>query len=187
MHHSVQQQVFFFEHKGLRMNFKSFITGVAVLGAVVFTTNSFASEQVVATIMNDETKNSYKLVIDSSETDDSIKTFYKDIFQNGRRLSREVIDMKILATTGMVAEQRDKHIVLRLKSSNFDLDQGGIIEIDTLYNGIKNERRSYQVQLAKSKVGWALFKSGRTIKEIYIQTNRVFALGAVGIKNIVMK
>jgi hypothetical protein len=169
------------------MNIRSFITGMAVLSAVIFSINSNASEQVVATVMNDETKNNYKLVIDSSDNDDSIKTFYKDIFQNGRRVSREVIDVNILTTTGMIAEQRDHHIVLRLKSCNFDPDQGGIIEIDTLYNGIKNERRSYLVQLAKNKVGWALFKSGRAIKEIYIQTNRVFALGAVGIKNIVMK
>jgi hypothetical protein len=87
----------------------------------------------------------------------------------------------------MILEQREKHIVLKLTSTNFDLEQGGIIIADTLYNGASGERRSYEIQLAKSTAGWGLFKKGKTIKEILIQTNKVMIIGAVGIKNLVMK
>jgi hypothetical protein len=169
------------------MNLQSIFSRLVILGTVIVSLNLNATEEVVATVKNDETQNLYKLVVDSAEEDHSIKTFYKDVFQGGRRINREVIDINVLMSTGMIVEQRDKYVVLKLKSNNFDKEQGGIIEIDTLYSGIKNERRSYQVQLAKSQVGWAIFSRGKKVKEIYIQSNKVLVLGVVGIKNVIMK
>jgi len=87
----------------------------------------------------------------------------------------------------MILEQRDQYVVMKLKSNNFDLEQGGIVVVDTLYSGVSGERKTYEIQLAQDKSGWALFKQGKTIKEIQIKTNRVMVIGAVGIKTLVMK
>lgn len=175
------------------MNIKSILSGVALLGSVIFSIHSQASEQVLATVRNDESQLAYNLVIDASEIDSSISAFYKDIYQGSKRVSRTLIDMSVLTTTGMVIEQRDSYTVLQLKSNNFDLVQGGIIEIDTLYNGATSSRKTYDIQLTKNKSaekGWEFSAKGKAIKEIYIQTNRI-GLGrfakTVGIKNIVMK
>lgn len=76
---------------------------------------------------------------------------------------------------------------MKLKSNNFDTEQGGIVVVDTLYSGVSGERKSYEIQLAQDKSGWSLFKQGKAIKEINIKANRVMVLGTVGIKNLVMK
>lgn len=146
-----------------------------------------AGEQTLATIGNDENKNTYLLIVDSADDGRTIKTFYKDVFNNGRKISRETLDYRVLIRTGMILEQRDRYVVLKLKSSNFDAQQGGIITVDTLYNGANGTRKNYEVNLAKEKNGWALINKGKIIKQIYIQTNKVMVLGSVGIKNLVMK
>lgn len=152
--------------------------------------HSFAAhsaEQTLATIGNDENSNTYLLVVDSTEGNRAIKTFYKDVYANGRKVSRETLDYRVLERSGMILEQRSQYVVLKLKSNNFDEQQGGIITVDTLYNGANGTRKSYDVQLAKEKSGWALINQGKIIKKIFIQTNKVMILGSVGIKNLIMK
>lgn len=146
-----------------------------------------SAEQTLATIGNDENKNTYLLIVDTNEESRAIKTFYKDVYTNGKKVSREALDYRVLMRTGMILEQRDKYVVLKLNSSNFDQHQGGIITVDTLYNGANGTRKSYEVQMAKEKSGWALINKGKIVKQIFIQTNKVMVLGSVGIKNLIMK
>lgn len=167
----------------LKMLFSiSLITSIGI-----FAHAAKAAEQTLATIGNDENKNTYLLIVDSTEDNRAIKTFYKDVYANGRKLSREILDYRVLERTGMVLEQREKYVILKLKSTNFDEQQGGIITVDTLYNGANGTRKSYEVQMAKERNGWALLNQGKIVKQIFIQTNKVMVLGSVGIKNIVMK
>lgn len=171
------------------MNLKSAVSSTAFCTLLLIVTIfnvAKASEQVIATISRDEGSLNYKLVVDHNDGRE-IKTFYKDVYDKGVKVSRSVLDPVLLVKEGMILEQRDKHVILKLTSTNFDLEQGGIIIADTLYNGASGERRSYEIQLAKSKTGWGLFKKGKTIKEILIQTNKMMIIGAVGIKNLVMK
>ena len=76
---------------------------------------------------------------------------------------------------------------MKLKSNDFNLEQGGIVIVDTLYSGVSGQRKSYEIQLAQDKSGWSLFKEGKIITEIQIKTNRVKLLGSIGIKSLVMK
>lgn len=171
------------------MNLKSIISTAALFSMTLIITIfnvAKASEQVVANITTDASSTSYKLVIDAQDGR-SIKTFYKDIYENGRKISREILDANVMLKSGMILEQRDKYVVMKLKSNNFDLDQGGIVLVDTLYNGATGERRVYEIQIAQSTSGWSLFKESKIIKQIQIQTNRVMLLGEVGIKNLIMK
>jgi hypothetical protein len=171
------------------MHLKSLVSSTAVFTILMIITIfnvARASEHVIATISRDEGNASYQLLVDAEDGRD-IKSFYKDVYENGKKVRREALDPEVLMKTGMILEQREKHVVLKLKSNDFDLQQGGIIVADTLYNGASGERRSYEIQLAQSKSGWGLFRKGKTIKEILIQTNKVMILGTVGIKNLVMK
>ena len=144
-----------------------------------------ATEQVIATVTSDDNERVYKLIVDADDGR-TIKTFYKDVYEKGQRTKRETLDPKVIKT-GLILEKRDKYEVLKLQSPNFDLELGGIMYLDTLYNGALGERKSYEVEVAQGKQGWAIFNKGKTIKDIRIQTNRILMLGAVGIKNLVMK
>ena len=168
-------------------NLKSLFALSFIISTAIHSYAAKASEQTLATIENDENKNTYLLIVDSTEGDRAIKTFYKDVYSNGRKVSREALDYRVLIQYGMILEQREKYIVLKLKSSNFDDQQGGIITVDTLYNGANGTRKSYEIQMAKEKLGWALINQGKIVKQIFIQTNKVMILGSVGIKNLIMK
>jgi hypothetical protein len=174
--------------KGIYMNLKSVISTTAFLSfGLIFTilNTAKAAEQTIATITTDCSQRTYKLIIDTND-DREIKGFYKDVYDNGKKISRSVLNANKL-NSGVILEQRDKYVILRLKSNNFDQDRGGIVTVDTLYNGATGERRGYELAIAQSPKGWALFKQSKAISLIQIQTNRVMMLGEVGIKNLVMK
>jgi hypothetical protein len=168
-------------------NLKKIVSIALLLATTLFLNFAFATEQTIATISNDSSQNTYQLIVDSSEDTQSIKTFYKDIFLNGTKIARENLDYHAMINNGMVLEQRDQYIVMKLKSDNFDEEQGGIITVDTLYNGANSSRKSYEIAMAKDQTGWTLLNQGKAITKIAIQVNKVFLLGTVGIKNIIMK
>lgn len=169
------------------MNLKSLMSTTAVFTvAMIITIFNVASatEHVIATVSSDDNEKVYKLIVEA-EDGRTIKTFYKDVYEKGKKTKREVLDPKVIKS-GLILEKRDKYEVMKLQSPNFDLEQGGVMYLDTLYNGAVGERRSYEVEVAQSKHGWAIFNKGKTIKDIKIQTNRIVMLGAVGIKNLIM-
>ena len=73
-----------------------------LISTTLYMKNVHALEQTLATISNDDSKNTYELVVDTSEENGTIKTFYKDIFLNGKKTSRESLDYKVLVQNGMV-------------------------------------------------------------------------------------
>lgn len=146
-----------------------------------------AGEEVIATITNDENKQIYTFVAQTDETTQTIKAFFKDDYVNGKKLERELLPSKELVRDGVVLEKRGDHTVINLKSENFDNSQGGIVTIDTLYNGINGERREYDLQLAKSQQGWKLFKGQKIVTKLHIEVNKKALIGAVGVKNIRME
>jgi hypothetical protein len=115
-----------------------------------------------------------------------IKFFYKDVYQEGKRVRREALDFKVITKKELVLEQRDKYLIMGLKSNNFDAELGGVITIDTLYSGVNNSRKEYDLDLTKDRSGWILVKTGKVIKHIHIQSNKMTILGTVGIKNLLM-
>lgn len=148
-----------------------------------------AREEVIATITNDENKQVYTFVADTNSETDSIRAFYKDNYSaSGKKIDRELMASEKLTEGGLVLEKRGDHEVLKLNSENFDLDQGGIVTIDTLYNGVNGQRKEYDLQLAKATDGeWRLFKGAKIVTKLHIVVNKKFMLGAVGVKEIQME
>jgi hypothetical protein len=175
--------------RGTQMNLKSVISATSffTLALMITIFNVVkAEEQIIANVTADNKSTSYKLVIDVRDGR-NIKNFYKDVYEGNNLVRRELLDSSLMLNTGMVLEQRDSHVVMRLKSLNFDNEQGGIVVVDTLFNGVTGERKGYEIQIAKSLNGWSLFSHGKSINNIQIQTNRVMLIGEVGIKNLLLK
>lgn len=154
---------------------------------LIFSGSLLAREEVIATITNDENKEVYAFVASIDDETDAIQTFYKDDYLNGKKYERELLSTEGLSSGGMVLEQRGEHKVIALKSHNFDMEQGGIVTIDTLFSGVSGQRKGYELQLAKSKDGWKLFKNNKIISKLHIVINKKFLLGAIGVKDIQMK
>ncbi len=146
-----------------------------------------AKEETIATITNDENKEVYTFVLETDEETQTIKTFYKDDFLNGKKFDRKPLSTESLMSSGMILEKRGQHEVIALKSQNFDMEQGGIVTVDTLFNGVNGQRKEYDLQLAKTESGWKLFKGNKIIQKLHIVVNKKFLLGAVGVKEIQMR
>lgn len=147
--------------------------------------NLFAKEEVLATVTNDENTETYKFIVESDDNLGDVKAFYKDNYLKGTKTRRTRLESKDLANnSGLILEQRGEHKVIALKSDNFDRVRGGIVTIDTLYNGANGERHAYEIQLAKDRSGWKIFKSGRIVSKLHVEVNKVFLIGTVGVKNI---
>ena len=146
-----------------------------------------AKEEVIATITNDENKQIYTFVAQTDEASNTIKAFFKDDYINGKKIERELLPSQELTRDGVVLEKRGEHTVINLKSENFDSAQGGIVTIDTLYNGINGERKEYDLHLAKSTAGWKLFRGDKVISKLHIEVNKKALIGAIGVKNIKME
>jgi len=146
-----------------------------------------AKEEIIATITNDENPEVYTFVAQTDEATNAIKAFYKDDYINGKKTERELLPSAELNKAGVVLEKRGDHTVINIKSEDFDYAQGGIVTIDTLFNGINGERKEYDLQLAKSPSGWKLFRGNKIITRLHIEINKKALIGAVGVKNIKME
>lgn len=155
--------------------------------ALVTAGKVLAREDVVATITNDENKEIYTFVAQADDSTDAIKAFFKDDYLNGKKTERELLPSQELVRDGVVLEKRGDHTVINLKSDNFDSARGGIVTIDTLYNGINGERKEYDLHLAKTQSGWKLFRGDKLISKLHIEVNKKALIGAVGVKNIRME
>ena len=154
---------------------------------MIFSFNALAYEEILSTTDNDDNTEVYTLVVKVDESSQSLLELYKDTFVNGSKTKRDVLNPEDLKTkNGVILEIRDNYNVLNLKSNNFDFDRGGRIIIDTLYNGVKGERKSYEVELAKDKAGWRLFKNQKAVSKFHVKVNKVIIVGTIGIKTIIM-
>lgn len=168
------------------MNLKVKITLLALL-TTISTTKAFAKEYLLATISRDDNSKTYQLSIES-EGEREIKHFYKTTFLGGKRVNRELLDHNLLESSkGIVLENTKGLDILALKSTNFDNFLGGMITIDTLYNGATKERKKYTTDFSQSTKGWELRRNNSQITKITIITNKLPFVGVVGIKNLVMK
>lgn len=160
-----------------------------LIAGLIVSFNAFSQEEVLSVTDNDDNTEIYKLVVKVDKKTQSLKEIYKDTYDaNGAKIKRVVLNPADLTTDqGVIMEERDGYNVLNLKSDNFDHDRGGRITIDTLYNGFTGERREYDVELAKDKVGWKLFSGKKTVTKFHIKVNRVIMLGVVGIKTFDME
>lgn len=147
-----------------------------------------AREETLSITDNDDNNEVYNLVVNIDDTTQSLKDLYKDTYVGGKKIRRDHLNPDDLKTKeGVILEKRDNYNVLNLKSDNLDFDRGGRIIIDTLYNAISGERKQVDVELAKDKNAWRLFKDKKAVSKFHVRVNKVLVLGTVGIKTIIME
>jgi len=171
-----------FEGESMNQSFYLFL-----FFTLIFAGKVLAKEEIIATITNDENPEIYTFVAQTDEATNTIKAFFKDDYVNGKKMERELLPSRELNKAGVVLEKRGDHTIINIKSEDFDYSQGGMVTIDTLYNGINGTRKEYDIQLAKSPSGWRLFRGDKIITRLHIEINKKALIGAIGVKNIKME
>jgi len=159
-----------------------------LLAALMTSSNIFAREETLSITDNDDNNEVYNLVVNVDDATQTLKDLYKDTYVGGKKIKRDHLNPEDLKTKdGVILEKRDNYNVLNLKSDNLDFDRGGRIVIDTLYNGITGDRKQIDVELAKDKTSWKLFRDKKAVSKFHVRVNKVIVIGTVGIKTIVME
>lgn len=148
-----------------------------------------AKETVLSIVTNDEETSVYKLIAQTDEDDRIIQNIYRDEYVNGKLLERLVLDLKAINTDGMVIKEDKvrKLIILRLVADNFDFERGGIVTMDTLYNGITGVHKLYEFEIVKDRSGYILLKDKKIVNKMHMVSNRLPIVGAVGVADVLVQ
>jgi hypothetical protein len=126
-----------------------------------------------------------KLTYDLDTDGRTITHLYQETYENNKMQSKDEIDTEKLTHGGIVLLQKDKLVVVRIWSDNFDKDQGGVMYLDTLYNGISGERRQYELDVTKNETGIVLSNNKLDFTKMKFIAKRSKILGVIGIEKII--
>ncbi|MBC7537302.1 MAG: hypothetical protein H7281_00655 [Bacteriovorax sp.] len=169
------------------INSKKLMALAFCLSTLIFVNVSKASEQILADITTDVLNDSYRLIVDTNEEERTLTAFYIDNFSNGQFTNRDILAMKTFVKEGIKLPHKGKILFAKITGENFNEMQGGMINIDSLYNVITGKRKSYELQLAQSKTGWSLFYNSKPITKIMAVANKLPLVGVIGARELFMK
>ncbi len=166
------------------MQIQNFSTRLLFFSLLFTTLNVFATEQILCTVTSDIDSDLAKIVYEMDQDNRAIKHLYLDSFHNGNRLDRiEVFADRL--REGIILNKKDKYIVVRMHSDNFDQESGGVIYLDTLYSALSGERREYDMELSMDKSGPILQKNQKNLRNINFIAKRSKVLGVIGVEKVV--
>lgn len=149
----------------------------------IYSFHLFASTNL-CTITSDIDSNAAKLTYEVDENSQQITHIYQENYENNQMVSKDELNVDALTHGGIVLLKKDKNIVVRIWSDNFDKDLGGVMYLDTLYNGVNGERRQYEIDLAKSKDGLVLSSNKVDFTKMKFIAKRSKLFGVIGIEKI---
>lgn len=149
----------------------------------VFSFSLLAEEKVLCDLSSDMDSDTGKIVYEMDSENRGIEHLYQDSYRKGTRVGR--IELKAEALReGIILNQKDNHIIVRIHSDNYDADRGGVLYIDTLYSGISGERREYVMEMAMDKEGPVLHRYNKPFNKMAFVAKRSKVFGIIGIERI---
>lgn len=153
--------------------------------AFFFMQTLYAAEVQIAKVTNEEDEKVVHLILETDDKTGDITGFRHDTFlASGRLYWSAKEDLNQIDGQGILLKESDNYKVVIMRSDNFSLHQGGSIELDTLYNGATDERRSYDFDLVRNGDDWTLERHRREVKRIHLKSKKVLFLGTVGIADV---
>jgi hypothetical protein len=171
---------FFAYAQGASMKFFALI-------CLIFSFSLQAREHRLVTITTDEDKDVFVFVIESDQRNRNISKFHQDLYdQHGVLIERETFPIAAISMrSGLVLNEKEGRVVVRMTSENFESHNGGHVLIDTLYNGVTGSRRNYEYEVVRAGQTWELVQDGRPVRSIHLRSKRVLAIGTVGIAGVI--
>jgi hypothetical protein len=106
-----------------------------------------AAEKLLCVVTSDVDKEVGKMVYDMDEDLRVITHFYSDKYLNDKFVERVELPIQDLNGAGIILSKKDKYVAVRMYSHNFDVSSGGMMYLDTLYNGINGQRKEYAIEV----------------------------------------
>lgn len=148
-----------------------------------FSFSAHAVEKVLCELTSDIDSDIGKIVYEMDSDNRGFAHLYMDTFVAGKHTKRvELLADKLVG--GIVLNKKDDRIVVRIHSSNFDNDSGGILNLDTLYSGITGARKAYEIQVALDPSGPVLMTNKKRFTRMKFVGHRSMFLGVIGIERI---
>ena len=144
-----------------------------------------AVEKVLCIVTNDVDKETGKMVYEMDEETRVIKHLYKEKYVGDKLVERVEINAMDLLGDGVVLHKKDKYVTVRLYSHNFDVASGGVLYLDTLYNGIKGDRKEYEIEArVDGGVDATMSHKGATFNRMHFVAKRSGIFGVIGIEKV---
>lgn len=143
-----------------------------------------AAEVTLCEVTSDIDSEVGKMVYELDEDGRAIKHLYKDRYVNGKRVEREELKAADVVGDGIVLAKKDKVIAVRMYSHNFDEVRGGVLYLDTLYNGVNGERKEYDFELSMGASGPVMLYKGQEFRRMQFIAKRSRILGVIGIEKV---
>lgn len=159
---------------------------LAIIALSTFITSAFAAEKVLCIVTNDVDKEVGKMIYEMDEDTRVVTHLYKERWLNDKRIERVEMYAKDLLGDGVVLNRKDKYVTVRLYSHNFDESSGGVLFLDTLYNGVNGQRKEYTIEVRMDGGTDAVMTSnGVPFTRMHFVAKRAPIVGAIGIEKVV--
>ncbi|NOT77919.1 MAG: hypothetical protein HOP07_02810 [Bacteriovoracaceae bacterium] len=145
---------------------------------------SWGAEKLLCLVTNDVDKEIGKMVYELDEDGRKIKHLFKESYSNGTLVSRVELQVKDLLGAGIILNKVDKFVTVRMYSHNFDEESGGVIYLDTLYNGINGDRKEYVIEVSHDGVEAKMTANKADFSRMHFVAKRSKILGIIGIEKV---
>lgn len=160
---------------------------VLVLIGLILSFSLEALEHPLITITSEEDNETTFFVLKTDDQNEEIIGFFQDIYsRKGEKLERRAYShTEFQNQAGLVLNEQDGRIIIRMTSDNFAQHNGGHLTIDILYNGVTGSRRQYEYELARAGNTWELLRDNHPLRSMHLRSKKIFGLGTVGISDII--
>lgn len=150
----------------------------------VYSLSLSAAEKVLCVVTSDVDKEVGKMVYEMDEDGRGIKNLFKERYLDNKLIERVKLDPESLNGDGIVLHKKDKYITVRLYSHNFDQERGGVLYLDTLYNGVKGERKEYTIEAGIDQGDAVMTYNKKSFGRMNFVAKRSPLLGIIGIEKV---
>lgn len=155
----------------------------AVLFCSLISVSAFAEEKVLCTVISDIDSDVGKIVYEMDSDNRGIDHLYLDTYHNNARTDRIELKADELRD-GIILNKRDKYVIMRMHSDNYDVERGGVLYLDTLYSALSGERKEYVMEMAMDKTGPVLSVNRKNFNKMSVTAKRSKVFGVIGIERI---
>ena len=157
---------------------------VTVLALSTILSTAFGAEKVLCIVTNDIDKEVGKMVVDYDEESRVVTHLYKERWVDNKRIERVEMQTKELLGDGVILNRKDKYITVRIYSHNFDESSGGILYLDTLYNGVNGQRKEYTIEARMDGADAVMTYNKQPFNRMHFVAKRSAILGVIGIEKV---
>lgn len=157
---------------------------MAVVALSTIMSTAFGAEKVLCVVTNDIDKEVGKMVVDYDEESRVVTHLYKERWVDNKRVERVEMSSKDLLGDGIVLNRKDKYITVRIYSHNFDESSGGVLYLDTLYNGVNGQRKEYTIEATMDGSDAVMTYNKQSFNRMHFVAKRSPILGVIGIEKV---